>query len=59
MSENVGASTSHNPKDLHVLYGDNFTRHFQGDQIVNNEMGNACSTHDREATYIKIFDRSF
>jgi hypothetical protein len=25
MSENVGASTSRNPKDLHGLYGDNFT----------------------------------
>jgi hypothetical protein len=25
MSENVGASTSHNPKGLHGLYGDNFT----------------------------------
>jgi hypothetical protein len=25
MSENVGASTSHNPKGLHGLYRDNFT----------------------------------
>jgi hypothetical protein len=25
MSENVGASTSRNPKGLHGLYGDNFT----------------------------------
>jgi hypothetical protein len=25
MSQNVGASTSHNPKGLHGLYGDNFT----------------------------------
>jgi hypothetical protein len=25
MSENVGASTSRNPKGLHSLYGDNFT----------------------------------
>jgi hypothetical protein len=25
MSENVGASTSHNPKDLHSLYRENFT----------------------------------
>jgi hypothetical protein len=25
MSENVGASTSRNPKDLHGLYRDNFT----------------------------------
>jgi hypothetical protein len=25
MSEYVGASTSRNPKGLHVLYGDNFT----------------------------------
>jgi hypothetical protein len=25
MSENVGASTSRNPEDLHGLYGDNFT----------------------------------
>jgi hypothetical protein len=25
MSENVGASTSSNPKGLHGLYGDNFT----------------------------------
>jgi hypothetical protein len=25
MSENVGASTSHNSKGLHGLYGDNFT----------------------------------
>jgi hypothetical protein len=25
ISENVGASTSHNPKGLHVLYEDNFT----------------------------------
>jgi hypothetical protein len=24
MSENVGASTSRNPKGLHGLYGDNF-----------------------------------
>jgi hypothetical protein len=25
MSENVGASTSHNPKGLHGLYRENFT----------------------------------
>jgi hypothetical protein len=25
MSENVGAPTSHNPKGLHGLHGDNFT----------------------------------
>jgi hypothetical protein len=25
MSENVGASTSHNPKDPHGIYRDNFT----------------------------------
>jgi hypothetical protein len=25
MSENVGASTSHDPEDLHGLYRDNFT----------------------------------
>jgi hypothetical protein len=25
LSENVGASTSRNPKGLHGLYGDNFT----------------------------------
>jgi hypothetical protein len=28
MSENVGASTSHNPKGLHGLYRDNFTFYF-------------------------------
>jgi hypothetical protein len=27
MSENVGASTSRNPKGLHGLYGDNFFLH--------------------------------
>jgi hypothetical protein len=26
MSENVGASTSHNPKGLHGLYGDNLKK---------------------------------
>jgi hypothetical protein len=31
MSENVGASTSRNPKGLHSLYGDNFT-------FINNRM---------------------
>jgi hypothetical protein len=28
MSENVGASTSHNPTGLHGLYRDKFTLHF-------------------------------
>jgi hypothetical protein len=36
MSENVGASTSRNPKGLHGLYRDNFTFTFiWEDEIVN------------------------
>jgi hypothetical protein len=34
MSENVGASTSRNPKGLHALYGDNFTFTFQLDELL-------------------------
>jgi hypothetical protein len=30
MSENVGASTSRNPKGLHGLYGDNFNVNMLG-----------------------------
>jgi hypothetical protein len=34
MSEDVGASTSRNPKGLHGLYGDNFTFKFLGQLII-------------------------
>jgi hypothetical protein len=37
MSENVGASTSRNPKGLHGLYGDNFT--FTSAVIMGVQMG--------------------
>jgi hypothetical protein len=39
MSENVGTSTSRNPKDLHGLYRDNFTftpLHSQKDVMKNS-----------------------
>jgi hypothetical protein len=36
MSENVGASTSHNPKGLHGLYRDSFTFTFTDTQLLCN-----------------------
>jgi hypothetical protein len=40
MSENVGASTSRNPKDLHGLYMDNFTftSHIEFQEMLWNDM---------------------
>jgi hypothetical protein len=35
MSENVGASTSRNPKGLHGLYGDNFTFYPNMQDLLN------------------------
>jgi hypothetical protein len=34
MSENVGASTSRNPKGLHGLYADNFTLPYLGNERI-------------------------
>jgi hypothetical protein len=43
MSENVGASTSRNPKGLHGLYRDNFTLPRLSSKISGPEMGLALS----------------
>jgi hypothetical protein len=39
MYENVGASTSRNPKGLHGLYGDNFTLPYG---MKRQEVGEHC-----------------
>jgi hypothetical protein len=47
MSENVGASTSRNPKGLHDLYSDSFTIYFTARQysILNAASSSSSSSH--------------
>jgi hypothetical protein len=49
MSENVGTSTSHNPKGLHGLYRDNFTLRFTIPLAARQRLGKhilvAVNTH--------------
>jgi hypothetical protein len=44
MSENVGASTSRNPKGLHGLYGDNFTLQTSLCNTIKNYIGKQTGT---------------
>jgi hypothetical protein len=42
-------------KELHPLYA--FTKYYQGDQIMENEMECACSTHGRDENRTQNFHR--
>jgi hypothetical protein len=60
MSENVGASTSHNPKDYHGLYRDDFTFYhyiYNYGQIKEDEIGKTYSTHGEDEKCIHNFSR--
>jgi hypothetical protein len=45
MSENVGASTSRNPKGLHGLYGDNFTFTVSECYVVTFGVNKLCTVY--------------